>query len=294
MPVRERNDPVAMDDHAEIRRHDKAAGVLTRKLADRALDLGGVGKRKHDRSHAERASCGLQRALQTGAGNVIGMENERDARHAGRNLLEQLQQLSRYGVFEKREARDGGAGLRHACDGAFPDGIDESDENDGHRRAGLRAQSPQCESAIDEHYVRFHCGKLCGVSFYAGRIGTSPTFVDAQTISYAPSESLELPPEGRHPYPPLGIVSDSHEHADALHALALLRACRERPRRRTAEHRDELAPPHSITSSARASSEGGMVMLSAFAVLRLITSSNLVGCITGRSAGFSPLRIRPT
>jgi hypothetical protein len=27
--------------------------------------------------------------------------------------------------------------------------------------------------------------------------------------------------------------------------------------------------------------------------LRLITSSNLVGCITGRSADFSPLRIRP-
>ena len=32
-------------------------------------------------------------------------------------------------------------------------------------------------------------------------------------------------------------------------------------------------------------------MPSAFAVLRLITSSNLVGCCTGRSAGFSPLRI---
>jgi ABC-type uncharacterized transport system substrate-binding protein len=31
----------------------------------------------------------------------------------------------------------------------------------------------------------------------------------------------------------------------------------------------------------------------ALAVLRLITSSNLVGCRTGRSAGFSPLSIRP-
>jgi hypothetical protein len=28
------------------------------------------------------------------------------------------------------------------------------------------------------------------------------------------------------------------------------------------------------------------------AVLRLITVSNLVGCSTGRSAGFAPLRIR--
>ena len=42
--------------------------------------------------------------------------------------------------------------------------------------------------------------------------------------------------------------------------VGLLRARRERPRRRrAAEQRDELAPFHSITSSARASSVGGTV-----------------------------------
>ena len=50
---------------------------------------------------------------------------------------------------------------------------------------------------------------------------------------------------------------------------------------------------YSITSSARASSVGGTSRPSALALLRLMTKSNLVGCITGRSAGFSPLRIRP-
>src|SRR5260370_18545436 len=45
---------------------------------------------------------------------------------------------------------------------------------------------------------------------------------------------------------------------------------------------------HSMTSSARASSVGGTARPSDFAVLRLITNSNLVGCCTGRSAGFSP------
>ena len=49
-----------------------------------------------------------------------------------------------------------------------------------------------------------------------------------------------------------------------------------------------------MTSSAMASSPGGISMPSALAVFRLITSSNLVGCVTGRSAGFSPLRIRGT
>jgi hypothetical protein len=51
---------------------------------------------------------------------------------------------------------------------------------------------------------------------------------------------------------------------------------------------------YSITSSARASNDGGTVRPRACAVLRLITSSYLVGACTGRSAGFSPLRMRST
>jgi integrase/recombinase XerD len=47
--------------------------------------------------------------------------------------------------------------------------------------------------------------------------------------------------------------------------------------RRAAEKRDELAPLHSITSSARSGNAGGMLNPSARAVLRLTTSSNLVG-----------------
>jgi hypothetical protein len=43
-----------------------------------------------------------------------------------------------------------------------------------------------------------------------------------------------------------------HQHADAPHTVWLLRARRERPRGcRAAEHGDELAALHSITSSAR-------------------------------------------
>src|SRR5262249_39586762 len=50
----------------------------------------------------------------------------------------------------------------------------------------------------------------------------------------------------------------------------------------------------SITWSGRASRLSGTVRPSAFAVLRLMASSNLVGACTGRSAGFSPLRMRST
>jgi len=82
---------------------------------------------------------------------------------------------------------------------------------------------------------------------------------------------------------------------DSWQLARLLRPRRERPRRRSAaEQGDEGAPLHSITSSASASSLSGTVRPSALAVLRLMTSMYLVGNWTGRSAGFSPLRMRST
>ena len=48
---------------------------------------------------------------------------------------------------------------------------------------------------------------------------------------------------------------------------------------------------YSITWSARLSTDCGIVNPSAFAVLRLMTSSNFVGCSIGKSPGFAPLRI---
>jgi hypothetical protein len=56
----------------------------------------------------------------------------------------------------------------------------------------------------------------------------------------------------------------------------------------------EVGGDHSITASARASTEGGIVRPRALAVLRFTTSSNFVGCSTGRSAGLAPFRILST
>src|SRR5438105_11287295 len=49
-----------------------------------------------------------------------------------------------------------------------------------------------------------------------------------------------------------------------------------------------------MTCSARRRSDGGIVRPSAFAVFRLMTNSNLVGCSTGSSPGFAPFRILST
>src|SRR5262245_9414953 len=108
--------------------------------------------------------------------------------------------------------------------------------------------------------------------------GIGPAGIDPQVAALAPSQLAERLCERGEPGLPLGIVrGDIREHANAPHSLDLLRARRERPRGRAADERDELAPSHSITSSARASSVGGTSRPSDLAVLRLMIISNLVG-----------------
>ncbi len=51
---------------------------------------------------------------------------------------------------------------------------------------------------------------------------------------------------------------------------------------------------HRMILFARANTSGGIVKPSVFAVFRLITNSNFVGCSTGKSAGLAPLRILST
>src|SRR5262249_9150378 len=81
-----------------------------------------------------------------------------------------------------------------------------------------------------------------------------------------------------------------------LLGLILLRLDSERrgEEHRTCASKERAAVHHCMTSSARASRDGGIVSPRALAVLRLITSSNLVGCSTGRSPGLAPFRILST
>jgi hypothetical protein len=73
-------------------------------------------------------------------------------------------------------------------------------------------------------------------------------------------------------------------------APSRIKAAPGRPCRRTAKKRDELAPLHSITSSASAKSVGGIARPSDLAVFAFTISSKCVGRSAGKSAGLVPLR----
>src|SRR5207237_456867 len=131
------------------------------------------------------------------------------------------------------------------------------------------------------------------------RLVTAPARVDADILAVGPPQFLQCVNECRQIRSVVCIGRFSiHENAHSPHLTRLLCPRRQGPgSRRAGEKRDEPASldaaAHSITSSARARNDSGIARPIAFAVLRLMTSSNLVGCTTGRSAGFSPLRMRP-
>jgi len=88
-------------------------------------------------------------------------------------------------------------------------------------------------------------------------IAARKTIIDLDGPALDPSESCKTFAESGELFPRFCVVGGNcHKHPDPPR-LSLLRARQKRPRRRAADQHDELAPPHSITSSARASSDGG-------------------------------------
>jgi hypothetical protein len=111
-----------------------------------------------------------------------------------------------------------------------------------------------------------------------------------RSVQPASGQSRQFHPvRGMSGYPPLAT-----EWRTRLQTATTVERATPRVSDRRCLQRDQVRPRYSITSSASASSVGGMSSPSALAVLRLMTSWNLVGCMTGRSPGFSPLRMRPT
>src|SRR5205823_3615348 len=136
---------------------------------------------------------------------------------------------------------------------------------------------------MGDQHIGLQADQLFRECLNSACIGIAPPIINSNIAAILPAQLLKALLKCGDTRTNIGIAfGDRHQHAHAANSFRLLRARRERPRRRAAEQRDELAPlhlwAHSITSSARASSVGDTSRPSAFAVLRLMTSSNFVGC----------------
>jgi hypothetical protein len=222
-----------------------------RECNDRALDLAGVAHIDRAQLHPERRRHRLERAQLPAPGGYRGIPKDGRSRHAWRNLLEQFQPFPAHAVFEQSKTGGIAARPRQALDEAGADRVDHIDEHD-RDGVGRLFQRRHARAARRQNDVRRECDQFHGVSATAYGIVRAPAVVDPHVAASGPAQLLQSLQERRDAGLPFRIVRRCiYEHADVPHPAGLLRAHSERPRsRRAGEKGDELAPVHSITSSA--------------------------------------------
>src|SRR6266446_5429339 len=185
-------------------------------------------------------------------------------------------------------ARSGGT-----LDEAAADRVEDSHKHD-RNRLGLLLQRGEDSGGIRQDRVRRKGNQLRGIGSRALGGTSGEANVEPSIACFDPAQILHAFAKYREASLLLRITGDTDQHADPPYPIRLLRPRLARPRRRAAEQGDELAPFHSITSSARSRIDVGSVTPIALAVFRLSANSKFAACSTGRSAGCAPRRILAT
>src|SRR5262245_22859812 len=241
---------------------------------------------------AKRSGCRPHLA-QLQYGKVIAdIAYHRQAAETGDDLAQKFESLARNVCRLDRQASDVAARSRQAGDEFVANRVARDREhyrNDGRRvHRGHNGRGSRRDDDID-----LAPGKLGRDLRKALLASLGPAVLDRDTTTVDPTKFAQSLHKLGHPFAS-GRTRVRAQEPDGRHLRWLLRPRCERPRRRAAEQRDKLAPPHSITSSARSRIAVGSSMPIALAVFRLTTSWNFVACSTGRSVGFAPLRIFAT
>src|SRR5262249_49934013 len=124
------------------------------------------------------------------------------------------------------------------------DRIDDLREHDRHG-AGRLQQRHHDRDATSQNDVGCERNQFRRLFANALGIAHGPAIFDARVAAVGPTKLLQALRESGEPGLTFRIVGGQiHEHADSPHALALLRARRERPRCGAAEQCDDLPPLH--------------------------------------------------
>src|ERR1700730_12889483 len=233
-------------------KHDKSAIRVASKCANALCNFSSITHAGRYQPYAERWCGSLNRAQICSPCRIGRIKNHRNSVNTGRAFLKQLQPLPPDRKLEIGEASDIALRPCQVGDEAGRDRIDNLHKNDRYRES-LLPQGGGSKRAGGKHHVRAQFNQLGCEHRGVPCIGVAKAKVDLDVAAIDPAQFLQalyqLPDQGL----PFWIALREHtQKSDARHRAGLLRARRERPRRRAAEQREGLAAFHSRTSLARA------------------------------------------
>ena len=221
-----------------------------------------------------------------------GVDQHAESNRVAHHLAHQLQAFGGERVGQHGHAGHVAAGPAQARDIAELDRIAAEKEHD--RDARGRSLGGGCGRRRNgDDHIDVPCDQIGSHGRQLVVTAFRPVIIDPDVAAVDKAGLAEPVLKSGHEFRPFlgggGAEKSHHRHRH------LLRARSKRPSgRRAADQRDELAPPHSITSSAIAVKLIGTASPRALAVLELMTSSNFTGAWTGSSLGLAPFKMRST
>ena len=289
MACRQRDELLAPTVEEWVGADDQRAGLKLDERGEGGVDLA-LGAGLQDRElHPLRARRFLH-VSDHGLGiRIVRVHEESDHLGLGDQLGQQLEPLGHQLRGQNADAREVAARPGKAGDQTLSDRVGAEEDNRDRRGCAFAARAAGGAGHDHVDLAADEVGGQCGQPIIAT---LRPAVFDRHILSLDIAGFAQSLAERGHKRCSRAGRSRC-EVADYRHRL-LLRAHGARCCYRAAHQEHQLAAfHHSMTSSARARIDGGTVRPSALAVLRLTTSSNVVGCWTGRSAGLAPLRIFP-
>ena len=222
--------------------HDQAAIRGASEGRDRALDLAGVAHIDRAHLHPERRRHRLDRAELARPGGYSSVANDPHPRHAGRDLLEQLQPLAAQAVLERDEAGGVAARPRQAVDEAGTDRVDDLQNTIGTVRVACSNDATTVPPP-----ARMTSGASATNSAACLRMSSAlprPTGIDPQVAADGPAQLLQALQERRD----AGLCSGSSAAAVISTPMRRIRSpcCA-----RAASGHAAAAPPSSVMNSRR-------------------------------------------
>src|SRR5215471_13166817 len=269
----QRNDQITMADGEGIRQDDQAAGLLGSEISDGALELAIVVSHGSDWLDAKGRGRILDHAYEgSGKWRRVRVEEERDALDGRGDLLERFQPFSAHREFEIEESGDVAARPRHTGDEAAAERINDVHQQDWdgvrflHERGYRRRGHADNEVGHEIDQLPSECAHLSGPA-------NAPTKFDAEVTAFRPAQLFQPLLQSRNASLRLRISRRKPaQHCNPPHSVRRLgyrTVRRKQPSSHTANKRDELAPPHSRTSLARATNTSDKETPSNAAAFRL-------------------------